>query len=341
MNNPVAKLHIDKDAGSYLIFSGKYRDAIFSHDMINYPNSQGHKEQDPIQEYRLNSCGYRGPEFKNNVDLLFSGCSFTYGMGIPEDGIWGTIIANRLNLEYNNLSQNGASIPWMVRQLFAYFKKYGNPKKLVCLFPTLTRSFFASNSEILTTEDNFIEESTKDLDGKKSIYNVELSNLPNPEKRKRYSKRPHILDDVVNLDSVVQVAMQNIRMLEQYCDSSGIEFLWGSWCQAFNLIINDGGLSKLYDFSHYVDVKNELWNNTRNVSPKDIFYQTESEKMNCYENHKINGCECHVSCHQEFFNKYQDSFYLGTDTLQGVPHFGVHRNVHIAESFIEKLGKRL
>lgn len=291
-----------------MLFSGKYRDAIFSDKMIQYPNSDGHLDHDIVQEYRLNSSGYRSPEFINNVDLLVSGCSFTYGMGVPENGTWGAMLAKSTGMSYNNLSQNGASIPWMVRQLFSYFKEYGNPKVLVCLFPNLTRSFFSSNSEILIADNGYVEESTKDLDESKSIYNIELASTLPLKKRPKYSKKPHHLEDVMNLDFIVQIAMQNIRALEQYCRASNIKFIWGSWSQPFCHMMETDGLSNEYDFSHYVKTGYQIWED-----------------------------EATPGCHQELSEIYGSAFDMGTDDLQGQPHFGVHRHAHFAEAFRDRL----
>lgn len=305
-NSIILKTSIDND----IVFSGKYKDAIFSEKMIHYPNKDGHRDHDPIQEYNLNSSGYRGPEFTSGVDLVVAGCSFTYGMGVPESGTWGSILSKSLGMTYNNVSQNGASIPWIVRQLFAYFNEYGNPKVLVCLFPSLTRSFFTSNAEILIADSGYVEDSTKDLESKKSIYNVELQSTRPLNKRPKYSKRPHDLEDIVNVDMAVQISMQNIRMLEQYCKSSNIKFVWGTWNEPFCSMMEGQGLYYQYDFSHYVPTGYLKWQ----------------------------GKNAPV-CHENLLSKYKDSFYLGTDTLQGRPHFGVHRHTHFAESFIEALGR--
>jgi hypothetical protein len=339
MDMKIRTAKLDSHIGNDSVFSGKYRDAMFSDSMIAYPNNGDHSAVDQIQTYEVNSSGYRGPDFQNDVDFLFAGCSFTYGMGVPENGIWGSLIAKEFGWTYNNLSKNGASVPWIVRQLFAYFKEYGNPKTLVCLFPTLTRTFFASNSEILISDNGYVEDSTKDLESKKSIYNIELGNVRRPSMRPDYSKKPHSLEDVVNIDSVVQIAMQNIRILEQYCRSSGINFVWGTWSEAFSsLMEGPGGLLESYSFDHYVGLDVGRWG-SRNVNGlPDRFFNSVEDKRFCKEHHRKVDCDCPLQCHSEMSSEYGESFYLGTDNRYGKqPHFGVHRHIHIAESFIKRL----
>lgn len=336
MNKNISELH--STTGNHTVFSGKYRDAIFSNKMISYYGGGDHSGYDDVQDYKLNSSGYRSPEFIKNVDLLVGGCSFTYGMGVPENGVWGSVIADRLGMTYNNISQNAASIPWIVQQLFGYFNQYGNPKTLICLFPTLTRTLFPSNPDILISDYGYIEESTVSLSGDKSIYNTELSNLAIASERPKYSKRPHNLEDVVSLDFIVQIAMSNIRMLEQYCKSSGIQFLWGSWSESFcSMMEKPGGLLELYEFDNYVSMEYELWKDKPDQMASDVFYVSPESRKICNDTHNKTNCDCHISCHQEYLDKYPKSFYRGTDILDKHPHFGVHRHIHFAEAFMKRL----
>jgi hypothetical protein len=332
---------LPSSTGNHTSFSGKYRDAIFSGKMIRYLNRDDHRSVDAVQSYVLNADGYRSPEFINNVDLLFAGCSFTYGMGVPEETIWGSVIANRLGLSYNNLSLNGASIPWIVKQLFSYFKEYGNPKTLICLFPQLERTFFPSDPELLKSKDSHIELSTIDSDNSRSIFNVDLSNLRQASFRPNYSKKPHNLEDVISTDFLVYLSIQNIRMLEQYCKSSGIEFLWGTWSNSFcNLMEDEGGLLDNYEFDNYVKLDYKMWKNRKRTDDPDIYWETEEARINCKSKHSNNLCECRSTCHLDLLDIYGDNFERATDILKKHPHYGVHRHVHFAESFMKAMKKK-
>jgi hypothetical protein len=328
---------LPSNTGNDTFFSGKYRDAIFSDKMIRYPNANGHKDEDIVQSYDINSLGYRSPEFSIGADLLFAGCSFTYGMGVPENGIWGSVVADRLGLTYNNLSQNAASIPWLVKQIFAYFNEFGNPKVLLCLFPPLTRTFFPSNPEILISKASQSDYSTEDSSGEKSIFNIELSSMNKNSSRPSYSKKPHYVEDVLSTDFLVYTSMQSIRMLEQYCSSSGIQFLWGSWHHPFCSIMEGPvGLTDRYNFNSYVKTGYDMWKDKDNKLDPDVFGETPQSEALCLAKHDGGACSCY-DCHSDLSNLYGDAFYKATDTLRGHPHFGVHRHIHIAESFINRL----
>jgi hypothetical protein len=325
--------------GESLSFSGKYRDAIFGDSLLEHPNHDRFAYLDNVQDYKLNSSGYRGPEFSVNTDLLFSGCSFTYGIGIPEDGIWGSVLGEKMGLSYNNLSLSGASISWMTRQIFAYFKKYGNPKVLVCLFPNPTKLFFASDPDILVSDEGYVETSTQDLEGKKSLYSTTLHEVRQPKDRPQNSKRPHKIEDVISLDSVIQTCMQNIRALEQYCRATGIKFLWGTWSKDFSYMIESQGLADLYDFEHYLPLNDGLWSRRDGPLSKDLLYSTHQVKSFCLDNHIGQECSCFQGCHMEHAERYGDSFYRGTDIFEEHPHFGVHRHIHIAEAIMDRIAK--
>ena len=89
--------------------------------------------------YSLNSKGYRSTEFSKDTDLIFAGCSYTYATGLQDEYIWGNILADSLKMSRSNLGMEGWSTQAIVKNLFAYFEEYGNPKILVCLFPDLQR----------------------------------------------------------------------------------------------------------------------------------------------------------------------------------------------------------
>jgi len=340
MNDPISIL--PSKAGNDTKFSGKYRDAIFSGKMIRYYEDRHHKKYDPIQSYDLNSDGYRGPDLAKGTDLVFAGCSFTYGMGVPENGIWGSMVANRLGLTYNNISISGASIPWIVKQLFAYFSEYGNPKTLMCLFPQLERTFFPSNPEILKSKNNVVEKSTEDIFSEKSIFNIDLASILQNQTRPQYSKRPHDIEDIMSSDFLVYISMQNIRMLEQYCKASGINFLWGSWSNSFcDFMERPGGLLENYEFDGYVRTEYKMWKHKTGSIGREVFWETAEARDYCKSRHSTNPCECSSSCHQEILEQFEGSFYGGTDTLKGNSHFGVHRHAHFADSFVDALHSKL
>lgn len=179
--------------------------------------------EDHGQEYRLNSHGYRSDEFSSDTDILFVGCSQTYGIGLPEEYLWPTLVGNTLNLKYSNLGIPGGSTTSLVNTLFAYFKEFGNPKIIVCYFPDVARI-------LLPISKNFLigEHTDTDKDHQNYCY-LDHDYLRNGYEVKAFSKKPHNVKDVIPEDVPYWMAMQSIHILEQYCRATGIQLVWSIW----------------------------------------------------------------------------------------------------------------
>lgn len=305
----------------YTAEPGKYISTI-DNSGINY--------LDQINFYRRNSYGYRSPEFSSETDLVFAGCSFTFGLGVPEEAIWGSQVAAQFDMSYANISLPGRSVQWVVRSLFAYFKKYGNPKVVACLFPDFQRMTMTLNPDLLI--------STLDSDSKKGdhinqLRDIHLYRSSNAGNRPKYSERPHFVEDVIPVDLPVFISIQHILMLEQYCESNGIVFAWGVWDPGLYEFLAE--VKDLYGYSSYVDTKILNWIDKNLDGYREMFHETMEDRSKC------NGpvCTCPETCHLDLRDKYGDNFYRGADNLYGdqTSHFGVHKHTHIADAFIAKL----
>ena len=119
-------------SGDYLFYSewffsqftkGTYQGMPWAYeDEINRLSNE--KYLDKKNTYSINSKGFRSKEFEPNTDIIFSGCSFTFGVGIPEDAIWGVQVANNLKMSYSNLSIPGDSVMGIINNIYQYFKTY-------------------------------------------------------------------------------------------------------------------------------------------------------------------------------------------------------------------------
>ena len=63
-------------------------------------NSHPENGKGPKFQYRLNSNGFRSDHFKkldtSNINILFAGCSFTFGEGLPEEYTWPRLLENNI-----------------------------------------------------------------------------------------------------------------------------------------------------------------------------------------------------------------------------------------------------
>lgn len=60
-------------------------------------------------EYKFNQHGFRCNEFSNTKNIMFLGCSYTSGVGLPLEDTFSSIVAKQLNLENYNLGLGGSS----------------------------------------------------------------------------------------------------------------------------------------------------------------------------------------------------------------------------------------
>jgi len=270
-----------------------------------YKQYKYHKIVDVKTKYKINSNGFRGNEISGEEDLIIGGCSFTFGLGIPEDKIWAVELANNLNLKYANLSYPGASTMFIVQSMFKYFKKYGNPKILVCLFPDAYRMCLPYVKNKLQSLDNTMNEEISHL----FLKGFTDDRIPT------YSKLPHMAEHVIPQDIAKWLSIQHIYMLEQYCKSNNIKFIWSSWEDPF---LKE--LLKLNTFNGLIDIEMNKW------------VRNENEHYDMYEND---------NCHLELKNKYFSIFDRGADLEWGIQHshWGVHKHAHIAEIFEKELLK--
>ena len=111
---------------------------LFVNELLEFPINAHpkHRDSEIISiDYDVNSLGYRSKEFDGNSDMLFLGCSQTYGQGIPQENTWTDILSKKMNLSSSSLAARGDSIIGQVTKAFYYFEKFGNPKIVVALFP--------------------------------------------------------------------------------------------------------------------------------------------------------------------------------------------------------------
>lgn len=98
--------------------------------------------------YKFNSSGFRCEEFTDTDSILFLGCSFTQGIGLPVESIFPTIVAKNLNLKCYNLAVHGTSADTAFRLASIYLEKL---KPKICV-PVL---IFEHRLELLQPDTAF------------------------------------------------------------------------------------------------------------------------------------------------------------------------------------------
>jgi hypothetical protein len=170
-------------------------------------------------DYRINSDNFRSNNFspldKSKLNIVTTGCSFTFGYGLPEEYVWPGIMKSHLetripNLEIMNLGFFGLGIDSVVNNFVSFIEKYGVPDILFALLPDMNRHvIFNPDPEI----DGFM------------TYIPFLGHLM------KKKQDPHFFGRTSNyvFEDRIYASINQIRMLEQLCRAYKIKLYWSSW----------------------------------------------------------------------------------------------------------------
>lgn len=306
---------------------------------------------DPEQLYFNNSYGFRGEEFLASDTLLTAGCSFTHGVGIPIEGTWWKTVSKNLDLPASAaVARPGASIPWIVEKLFAYFAEFGHPKYLLCLFPDFERYVVPLDGEILegdlSAENAFGEFGTFGAPGQR-FYNTRAKSRPELMKTK-YLKRPYNIRNVYTAEIAIYTAIRYIRLLEQYCAATNIKLIWSTWHMNSAMYLDQINEVEDLKLKSYFNLGVLSYKKILSDGAKDFIYAdrgvaSDPAYLDCLDLHSRVECSCSQfpePCHENLIEAYgKETYNSGTDMGRGAEnsHPGAHLQAHYADRFIEQL----
>lgn len=271
---------------------------------------------------RGNNYGFRDDNFTEVADILAAGCSFTWGAGLNEKYVWPRHIKNMTGKTVHNIGVSGGSVSGTVKRIFAYIRKFGNPKTIICLFPDLLRLYLPTDKDRFThprvsESDHLVYEDEEKTRPKFFVSDVGWTHFDNIKLgywQPKYSKIPHNVHDVIPGEVSFFLGIQDIHLLEQYCFATGIKLVWGTWhYPTFLFFEKMKSISDDTYFKYYTsDIVNAAAYN------KDINTQKKMEDF---------------GCHKELEAEDQETFLISADTH----HWGSHSQIHIAEIFYEHI----
>lgn len=159
-------------------------------------------------EYFFNEDGFRGKNFKdiNTNDSIAAGCSYTFGLGLPENLTWPSLLKNYFyNSNVYNIGFMGFTTSIIINNIFVFIKKYGIPKNILIILPPIHRKI-QFNKKIKIIE---------------SIHDPLLFFNEN-DWHKNFNDETHMFSSLSN-----NVMLLNI--LENFCNINNINLLWFSW----------------------------------------------------------------------------------------------------------------
>lgn len=170
-----------------------------------------HIYPDPLISYHINNYGYRSDDIDEKYaseNFLFSGCSNTFGVGIPYESIWAYQLNKDLDGEkFINLGINSGSYKTIVFDIFSYIRNFGKPKGVFVLFPNMERHIgFTQNKDIFV-----------------KVYR-------NPKGDEDLQKYLDVIPEDVNIFDFYHTVM----MLEDYLEKIEVPFIWDTWDEKLN-----------------------------------------------------------------------------------------------------------
>ena len=187
-----------------------------------------------IYDLQLNSNNFRSKEFTGEDELMFLGCSNTFGFELELQYTWPKIVADELGKSFVNLASGGDSAFGQVSKAFLYFREYGNPKIIFASFP-MTRL------EVPLIKDVW-EHKNYDPNGIARLW-------INRDDFRKISKSPYNPVEIIPTEFALFLSHYAVLMLDQYCKSNNIIFVWNAWD---SLYINNSVLNQINkNFDNY------------------------------------------------------------------------------------------
>jgi hypothetical protein len=301
---------------------------------------------DKVNDYFFNSEGFRSEkEFDGSEELIFTGCSHTFGEGVPEEAVWGAQVARGLGMSYANLGRPAVSAYWAVGSVFSYLKRHkAKPKVIVALMPDFKRFMTVRNPLVSSA---YVGEAAKIESEGRGVFLANHWADDNIKDSPKYLERPFAAEYTTSKETAFMQNMRAIQSLELYCSVAGIKFLWSTWSPKESILFSSIKKDCPEVLESYIDIKATHWPNHwyTETGVSHDYYNTYHKKPNDYDPDwtgyancfDMSECSGVVDCHKELHEKYGENFYRGTDRPGVAPHPGVHKQTHYAEEFLKNL----
>lgn len=256
--------------------------------------------------YNQNKDFFRSPEL-SKVELLTSGCSQTFGIGMKEDLIWPSLLAKESGLSYNNLGFPGASAESIVDNIFRHIYKFGKPKHIRILFPDMFRFVFLENRDSIVVPAKNSTNEIRFIDCQTVFYKNKI--------REKYYMTPIVANTILPRSNAFRRNIFSIKELELFCKYADIDLKWSTWCDGFQ------GYLKKYE-------KNMIFNN---YSKRTWYFIPKENKF--YIGDTLNNLE--NICHKSLQDMDPDIFMWAADhsfTKRNF-HMGSHDHLHFSQLF--------
>lgn len=302
--------------------------------LFEYQNSKDFfdiRVVDKDNKYFVNELGFRG-EIKSNAEIIALGCSYTFGVGIPENGRWTNILSDQMGKDVINLGVPGNTIKKTCELAIRYISKFDKPKTIFALFPGFFRNmliedinFYISSRNMSQTKQTKIEKQSSFqakiyYDRSKNIMFFE--NTDQQKFLKSKDKGIRYMENVLSPHQLISDSIDSISTLQDFCYSHGIKLYWSTWDIPTTILMDT--LLKIPNFKlkNYIKFADDKFNNYASIDGRFPY-------TFCNSNHDSKLVD-HPS-----WNRGSDiCLDSNNNVLESWPsHPGIHFQYHIAELF--------
>jgi hypothetical protein len=275
-----------------------------------------------INDYYTNNFHFRDTddwESGKPSDIVALGCSHTYGIGVPQDYNWPSIVKLKTNKSLANLGICGASAASVLNSFLLYLDRVGVPKYVIGCFPDYLRYSHISDGRFYyfykgqTVAQKVVTHvRTADYITGASHVEDKIIKLPTDPKY------------VISAEESLSQYISSIYTIEKVCKFLNIKFYWGTWSgftqEMFekNLFLEEEFCLDKNNYVKDIDIDISLDGNTEEIS--------QARGLGCKSDHEMS---------KEDFEKYKDMWGVASDQN----HLGIHWQHHTAENFIKKIGE--
>lgn len=184
--------------------------------------------------YTVNQHGFRGNKIiQTDSMLMTAGCSFTYGIGLRNDEVWGNKLADQLDMYHINTGVGGIGCDTVALLIKQFFEEGIVPNTLAVFWPNVSRKM------IVLKQQKSIDEQIADYivqPGKNPMTVFPyVPNNPLPEKKERQlavkgvqlqSEQQRLFDFWLNREIVIALCEKhNVKLIEGYMHSDSLNYI--------------------------------------------------------------------------------------------------------------------
>jgi hypothetical protein len=282
---------------------------------IDLINNKTHLDKH-VNTYHVNSLNFRDIKewvHEKPSDVVALGCSNTYGIGVPQEYTWPSIVESTTGMSVSNLGICGASAEKLLEAFLVYLDRVGNPKYVFACFPDYLRY-----SQIIEGKFYSFPWPKHNNKSEKIITHLKTANHITGDMSINNSiiKFPELAQYIIPFQESLNQFISSIYVIEKICKLLDIKFYWGSWSEfTQNIFKQNFFLEESFCLSRKNYVEGIRSDALETLSLND------SENFTCSSEHSLN-------------KKYKDSMW---DVASDNNHFGIHWQYHTAESFIKNI----